>query len=171
MGLSSGGLEPTRDEDSQDSGRQRGIRERRVRRPHRRRREVVERLQCAWHVLVQCVGFRCHHKLRTMLPPRSLTRKPTTQACNVQCCPFLVNCLGAPSNKRWRGSWLHCHCAWGASWASWADALPMFQERPPEHAAQIVHNMSEAPAGCLGNLQEASRAGSLWVRVQVESGE
>ena len=51
-----------------------------------------------------------------------------------------------------------------AFWASWADALPMFQERLPEHAAQIVHNMSATPAGCLGNLQEASRAGSLWVR-------
>ena len=30
-------------------------------------------LQCAWQVLVQCVRFRCHHTLHTMLLPRSLT--------------------------------------------------------------------------------------------------
>ena len=58
---------------------------------------------CAWQVLVQCAGPKCHHLLRTMPPHRSLT-----------------------------------------------------YSRLPELAAQIVHNMSEAPAGCLGDLQETT---------------
>ena len=70
--------------------------------------------RCWSSVFVSGATINCvpcfHHVL-------SRTRKPTTQACNVQCCPFLVSCLGAPSNKRWRGSWPHCHCALGF-WAS-----------------------------------------------------
>ena len=127
-------------------------------------------LQCAWQVLVQCAGPRCHHMLRTVPPPRSQTyahahdagmqramlsllgelpgsAEQPEVACQLASLPMRMGSLGLRSAAR---------LAAPAFRASWADALPMFQERSPELAAQIVHNMSEAPAGCLGDLQEAS---------------
>ena len=61
--------------------------------------------------------------------------------------PMRMGGLGLRSASRLRAP---------AFWASWADALPMFQERLPELAAQIVRDMAAEPGGCLGDLQEAS---------------
>ena len=44
----------------------------------------------------------------------------------------------------------------GAFWASWADALPMLQQRLPPLIAQVVHHLSHPDAPeCLGELQES----------------
>ena len=45
-----------------------------------------------------------------------------------------------------------------AYWASWADALPMLQQRLPNLTRQVVECLSvEGATGCLGDLQAASR--------------
>ena len=44
----------------------------------------------------------------------------------------------------------------GAFWASWADALPMLQQRLPRLTGQVMHHLSHPDAfGCLGELQES----------------
>ena len=42
-----------------------------------------------------------------------------------------------------------------AFWASWADALPMLQQRLPELTRQVLHVLEGPTFGCLGELQEA----------------
>ena len=71
-------------------------------------------LQCAWQVLVQCAGPRCHHLLRTMPPSRSSTYAQAHDAGMQQAMQsFLGELPGAHSNNRLRVSWHHCQCAWG----------------------------------------------------------
>ena len=41
-------------------------------------------------------------------------------------------------------------------WASWADALPMLQQRLPELTRQVLHVLEGPAFGCLGELQEAT---------------
>ena len=130
-------------------------------------------LQCAWQVLVQCARPRCHHLLRTMPHSRSSTYAQAHDAGMQQAMQSLlgelpgsaqeeqVACQLASLPMRMGGLGLRsaARLAAPAFWASWADALPMFQERLPELAAQIVLDMSADPVGCLGELHEASNVG------------
>ena len=43
-----------------------------------------------------------------------------------------------------------------AFWASWADALPMLQQRFPELTRQVLHVLEGPAFGCLSELQEAT---------------
>ena len=49
-------------------------------------------------------------------------------------------------------------CSMQASWASWADALPMIGERNPEIAAMALRSVEGEPPqqGCLADLQQAT---------------
>ena len=55
--------------------------------------------------------------------------------------PLRMGGLGLRSGQRMKP---------GAFWASWADALPMLQQRLPELTRQVTNHVSEGPAfGCL----------------------
>ena len=43
-----------------------------------------------------------------------------------------------------------------AFWVSWADALPMLQQRLPELTRRVLHVLEGPTFGCLGELQEAT---------------
>ena len=79
-----------------------------------------------------------HHASTTF---SHVSASPTTQACNVPCCPFLVSCWERRATRGGVAVGVVANAHGGASdprlaapafWASWADALPMFQKRLPE---------------------------------------
>ena len=68
-------------------------------------------------------------------------------ARNITTLPMRVGGLGSRSAVR---------TAPGAFWASWADALPMLQQRLARLTGQVMHHLSHPDAlGCLGELQES----------------
>ena len=80
-------------------------------------------------------------------PPvcHSGTRKGMTRGCSV---PWKwMGGLGLRSALR---------MAPAAFWASWADALPMLQQRLPELTRQVLHVLEGPAFGCLGELREAT---------------
>ena len=126
----------------------------------------VPDVQCAWQILLQCAGPRCHHWLRTVPPRQSapyaayhdsgmwqavaavLGRMPgnTTQqemAHGIATLPMRLGGLGLRSATR---------MAPAAFWASWADALPMLSQRLPALTDQIIQA-----------LDARSHFGSSWV--------
>ena len=125
-------------------------------------------LQCAWQVLVQCAGPRCHHFLRTMPPSRSSEyavghdvgmlhameslpgdARQQEVATQIASLPMRLGGLGIRSASRMAPS---------AFWASWADALPMLQDRLPSISNQIADVLDGAQApGCLGELQTTTQ--------------
>ena len=129
-------------------------------------------LQCAWQVLLQCAGPRCHHFLRTMPPSCSVeyalghdmgmqrtmdavlgglpgNEAQVTEAKTLATLPMRMGGLGFRSAERM------APCAF---WASWADALPMIADRLPQVAAHVVGTVTneEVPTGCLGELKDAA---------------
>ena len=133
----------------------------------------VPDLQCAWQLLVQCAGPRCHHLLRTMPPSQVVgyaaghdegmrqamvsllgelpgDGEQQSAAHRIASLPMRLGGLGIRSAARMSPA---------AHWASWADALPMLQARLPHVTAHIVGGLDgEAPlTGCLGELQESAR--------------
>ena len=113
----------------------------------------VPDLQCAWQLLLQCAGPRCHHLLR-IVPPSQLFRyapghdagmqramevllgslpgddAQVEMARHITTLPLRMGGLGLRSALR---------MAPAAFWASWADALPMLQQRLPELTRQVLH--------------------------------
>ena len=100
-------------------------------------------LQCAWQVLVQCAGPRCHHLLRTLPPSHAVAyaqghdegmqramasllegipgdAHQQAVAQDSASLPMRMGGLGIRSASR---------LAPAAFWASWADALPMLEKR------------------------------------------
>ena len=131
-------------------------------------------LQCAWQVLVQCRGPRCHHLLRTMPPSRSaryaqghdegmqramrslLGGLPVDNhqqgvAAKIALLPMRVGGLGLRSASR---------MAVASYWASWADALPMLHGRMPAVAERVTTILARENlvVGCLREVQSAARA-------------
>ena len=130
---------------------------------------AVPDLQCAWQILVQCPNPRGNHTIRT-LPPgmaveyarvhdegiwntaiRVLADIPGSEAereraRELASLPLRMGGLGLRSMSR---------CSRAAYWASWADALPMIQERNPA-IAEIVEK-------CDGPQRVPSRGVSLRV--------
>ena len=79
--------------------------------------------------------------------PQSSTQ--VEMARNITTLPMRTGGLGLRSAVR---------TAPGAFWASWADALPMLQQRLQRLTGQVVHHLSHPDApGCLGELQESVR--------------
>ena len=130
----------------------------------------VPDLQCAWQLLLQCAGPRCHHVLRTVPPSQSeryaaghdagmqqtmvalLGGLPgdqgqMTTAFNLSSLPMRLGGLGLRSARR---------LAPAACWASWADAMPMLQERVPDATEVLARELARMPVeGCLGELHTA----------------
>ena len=102
----------------------------------------VPDIQCAWQILLQCAGPRCHHWLRTVPPSCSATYAvghdvgmmntmdalfgglpgdagQQEMAHTLASLPMRLGGLGLRSAAR---------MALAAYWASWADALPMIAE-------------------------------------------
>ena len=129
--------------------------------------------QCAWQILLQCAGPRCHYFLRTIPPSQSETyadahdegmwraleavmgRLPgddrqTEMARNISSLPMRMGGLGLRSARR---------SAPAAYWASWADCLSMLQKRLPEVTTHIMDQLAVGAGGqgCLGELCSASR--------------
>ena len=127
----------------------------------------VPDLQCAWQMLLQFAGPRCHHFLRTMPPSQTSTyaeghdggmmqamerftggSDQQARACQIASLPMRLGGSGMTSAARMSQ----------AAWASWADALHMIQQRLPQLAEQFVTALSGDPLGegCLGELQDAA---------------
>ena len=128
-------------------------------------------LQCAWQLMLQCAGPRCHHFLRTVPPSlsaayaaghdrgmqqvmnRLLEGLPGDQrqqevARTIASLPIRMGGLGIRSATR---------MAPAAYWASWADALPMLETRLPQVAQIVTRQLDSVQApGCLGELQRAT---------------
>ena len=119
-----------------------------------------------WHSVL--AGRRCHHFIRNVPPEDSAAyaqgRDRSTRVVD------LVG-KGLPGDlhqrheaerlatlpKRMGGS--ACRKAPGAYWASWADALPTFQDRPPAIAQSVSDQLEfEETMGCVGSLQHAAEA-------------
>ena len=114
----------------------------------------VRDLQCAWQLMLQCAGPRCHHFLRTVPPSLSAAcaaghDRGLQQVMNglleglvsrhevartIASLPTRMGGLGIRSAKR----------VAPAYWASWADASPMVETRLPDQL-----DSAQAP-GCLG---------------------
>ena len=122
--------------------------------------------QCAWQILLQCAGPRCHHFLRTV-PPRQSTgyveghddgmwravegvQWQSEMARWLTSLPMRLGGLGIRSAAR---------TAPAAYWASWADALEMLSHRLPALTEQILVQLDAEPAGegCLAQLCGATR--------------
>ena len=129
----------------------------------------VPDLQCAWQILLQCAGPRCHHFLHTVLPHQSakyadnhdkgmmeamqtvLGSIPGSEVCKEEgrqlaTLPMRLGGLGLRSASR---------TAPAAYWASWADALPMLSARLPELTDGVEAILNANPQGCLRDLDAA----------------
>ena len=132
----------------------------------------VPDLQSSWQILLQCVGPRCHHLLRTLPPSQSayyaaehdegMQRtmwallgdipggdQEKQDAARLATLPMRMGGLGFRSAVR---------MAPAAHWASWADALPMLLERLPVVAQNAV-NVLDGDVnvdGCLGEVRQAA---------------
>ena len=138
----------------------------------RRRPEAPGRTQvvCAWQVLLQCSGPRCHHTPRTMLLAvlrRSRRRYvkshghrvgwPSGNRKTAPGCEDVGNSANAVGRVGFglRSAQRMAHAAYRASWA---DALPKISERLPAVATSIVTALENQDArGCLGELSESAR--------------
>ena len=130
----------------------------------------VTDLQCAWQILLQCAGPRCHHLLRTLPPSQSLEYAARHDEGMLQAMDDLLGGLtGGEDEKevahlvaslpmRLGGLGLRSarRMAPGAYWSSWADALAMIHQRLPRVADSITDRLEGAVAveGCLGELHE-----------------
>ena len=133
----------------------------------------VPDLQCAWQILLQCAGPRCHHLLRTLPPSVSASCATGHDAGMQRTMEALLGGLpGDPIQKRVAhtisslpmrmgglGLRSASRMAQSAFWASWADAMPMISERLPEVANRVELQLAmEEPVGSLGELQEAAQS-------------
>ena len=129
-------------------------------------------VQCAWQVLVQCAGPRCHHFLRTLPPSQTgeyadghdlgmmqamesllggLTREVSHRlwAHHLASLPMRLGGLGLRSARS---------MSQAAYWASRADALHMIEQRLPRAAENIVTSLEDRRLQrYLGELQDAAR--------------
>ena len=105
----------------------------------------VPDLQCAWQILLQCAGPRCHHLLRT-LPPSQVERyaQGHDEGMMATMETLLEGLPGFPEQKRWAREIATLPMRMGglglrsarrisaaAYWASWADAIHMISQRLP----------------------------------------
>ena len=131
----------------------------------------VSDLQCAWQILWQCAGLRCHHFLRTLTPSKSMEYARQHDVGNVTTVEALLSGLTEDTDQNdtaWHIASLPMRLGGlglrsakrispGAYWASWADALHMIQQRLPPVAEHVVGSLSEhAAEDCLRELQEAA---------------
>ena len=131
----------------------------------------VPDLQCAWQVLLQCAGpvatTCCAQFHRLCL---NFMRRDTTRGCSARWRLCWGHSQAMTPRSRWhatsRASSLRMgrlglrsgqRLAPAAYWASWADALPMLQQRLPNLTRQVVECLSVEGATCLGDLHVASR--------------
>ena len=108
-------------------------------------------LHCAWQVLIQCAGPRCHHLLRTASP--SLTRHRYLADLGSIVGHNPRRSLIATLTMRMEGVGVGspARMAPEAFWASWADAMPMLEQRLPQIMSDIMSQIAEPIAtGCLG---------------------
>ena len=132
----------------------------------------VPDIQCAWQILLQCTGPRCHHYLRTIPPSQSETyadghdggmwrafealmgrasqETKREAARRVASLPMRLGGLGFRSARR---------MAPVAYWALWADCLSMLSQRLPDVTEHIIGTLAEEGGGesCLTELCTASR--------------
>ena len=142
----------------------------------------VRDLQCAWQLLLQNAGPRANHTIQTFPPESSHqyalehdagmwrtalallgeipgTASEVRDAEQMATLSMRMGGLGLRSTGR---------CATAACWASWADALPMINQRNSSVADMVVARLSGDGAhdGCLAELHEAAgrleREGFWW---------
>ena len=118
-------------------------------------------LQCAWQVLLQCAGPRCHHFIRTMPPSKSMEYAQGHDRGMLRSMEAILGSLpGIPSQNetahtlaslpmRMGGLGLRSavRMAPAAFWASWVDALAMIATRLPQAATSIVHRLTRIAGG------------------------
>ena len=132
----------------------------------------VPDLQCAWQILLQCAGPRCHHMLRTLPPTQSREYAEEHDAGMQRTMEVLLGGLPGDDQAKDAGVKLATlpmrlgglglrsaqRVAPDAFWASWADALHMIHERLPAVARTITHKLNNEVEGdgCLGELKSAT---------------
>ena len=128
-------------------------------------------LQCAWQLMLQCAGPRCHHFLRTVPPSLSAAYAEVHDSGMQQVMNGLLELL--PGDQRQQevarmiaslpmrmgglGIRSATRMAPAAYWASWADAVPMLETGLPQVAQIVTSQLDSVQApGCLGELQTAT---------------
>ena len=121
---------------------------------------------------VQCAGPRCHHFLRTMQPSQSVEHAQGHDDGMMSTMHALfggLTCLEEQQRRthliaslplRLGGHGLRSavRMSTGPHWSSWADAMHKVAVRLPTVACQILTSLdTDAPSGCLEELQEAAR--------------
>ena len=129
----------------------------------------VPDLQCAWQILVQCAGPRCHHYVRTVPPSESRAYAEGHDTGMLETMRVLLGGLTGDEAQKdvaqriatrfglgLRSASRMSHAAY---WASWADSLQMIAQRLPTVAAQVLANLADdqEAVGCLAELEEATR--------------
>ena len=137
---------------------------------------LLQDVQASWLLLVHCAAARANYMTRVVEPGATqefcdrndvtlwqclsrIMQIPTTQPDDVRetaSMPMVLGGLGLRSARR---------TSQAACWASWADCLPMVQQRHPRIAALFVANLSgQPPTPFLRAASEATlhlaRAGS-----------
>ena len=114
----------------------------------------VPDLQSSWQILLQCAGPRCHHLLRTLPTSQSAHHAAEHEKGMQRTIRALLGDIpGGDQEKRdaaqlatlWTGSQSCGSNGTSCHWASWADALPMLQERLP--VVNVLDEVREAAAG------------------------
>ena len=133
---------------------------------------LVPDLQCAWQILVQCAGPRCHHFLRTMPPSQSAEYARGHDDGMMSTMHALFGGVTGSEEQKRRAHMIASlllrlgghglrsavRVSSGAFWVSCSDAMHMVADRLPTVAHQILRSLdTDAPGGCLEELQEAAR--------------
>ena len=129
----------------------------------------VPDLQCAWQILSQCAGPRCHHLLRTLPPSQAMEYAQGYDEGMLQVMDVLMGGLTGTDHEKTTAHQLATlpmrlgglglrrasRMAPAAFWSSWADALQMIHQRLPDVAHTIVQSLDgpREVGGCLGDLR------------------
>ena len=117
---------------------------------------AVPDLQCAWLLLLFCASTRANYLLRAVPPAFSegFARNHDTRVWECLSALLGVQVEGAPRNVAhfpFRTGGLGLASAVlsrsAASWASWADCLPMVKARHPVIAEELIHALDDRGGG------------------------
>ena len=114
----------------------------------------VPDLQCAYQILVQSAGPRCNHLLRTVPPSQIKEYAEAHDAgmrgalsailgCNIEEQEPARSIATLPARSGGLGVRSAARTSPAAFWASWADSLPMLEERSPAVVARPLQELEK----------------------------
>ena len=127
-------------------------------------------VQCAWLLLLHCASARATYLLRAVRPelvrPFAAAHDQGLWQCFCQILQISTDLCddnarataSLPLSLGGLGLRSAVRTSHPASWASWADCLPMINKRHPEVAAQIMQSLEDGPTSpTLRSLSEVAR--------------